>query len=320
VTQWDFNRPLTEVFSQRQQCSPDRDMAGHSLPFPEDGPGAVCEVGRPPVWQSETSHRFVLGLYELQARVTHAFPHVLLENCSSGGGRFDPGMLYYSPQVWCSDNTDALVRMKIQYGTSFAFPARCVGAHVSSVPNHITGNTTRARTRGLVAMNGTFGFELDVTELSAADRVLYKEMITVYKQYAHVINWGDLYRLWSPFAVSLAAWMYVARDKSSAVVFAFSLNSDHWSNIVPRLLLQGLLPNAVYEVSEPMPNNVAQAQGNLRIVETEARYQLGRATVCLTGQTLMHAGLPVKFFTLDDSVMFTLTQVATMTPSRSVLC
>ena len=90
VTQWDFNRPLTEVFSQRQQCSPDRDMAGHSLPFPEDGPGAVCEVGRPPVWQSETSHRFVLGLYELQARVTHAFPHVLLENCSSGGGRFDP--------------------------------------------------------------------------------------------------------------------------------------------------------------------------------------------------------------------------------------
>ena len=83
-----------------------------------------------PVWQSETSHRFVLGLYELQARITTAFPHVLLENCSSGGGRFDPGMLYFSPQIWCSDNTDALVRMKIQYGTSLAYPARCIGAHV----------------------------------------------------------------------------------------------------------------------------------------------------------------------------------------------
>jgi alpha-galactosidase len=144
---WDMNRPLTEVFSTREL------KTGSS--------------------QSETSHRYMLGVYEFMDRLVTKFPNLLLENCASGGnpynvgcrrnyfmfagGRFDPGMLYFSPQIWTSDNTDAIARMKIQYGTSLAYPASCVGAHVSAVPNHMTGNITCARTRALVAMSGTYG-------------------------------------------------------------------------------------------------------------------------------------------------------------------
>ena len=279
---WDMNRPLTEVYSAA--------TLSHE------------------VWQAEISHRYVLGVYELQARITQAFPHVLLENCASGGGRFDPGMLYFSPQIWCSDNTDALARMRIQYGTSLAYPARCIGAHVSTVPNHITGNITRLRTRGLVAMCGTFGYELDIASASSADLLYFQKQIELYKSIAHIIRWGDLYRLWNPFKVSLAAWMYVTRDKSEAVVFAFSANSDHWSNLVPRLLLQGLLPNEEYEITEPLPNNVTQSSGNLMIIESEVPvFQLGVThSVVLSGSILMKAGLPVKFYTLDDSVVFVL--------------
>lgn len=119
------------------------------------------------------------------------------------GGRFDPGMLYYSPQIWCSDNTDALVRMKIQYGTSLAYPTRCIGAHVSTVPNHITGGTARLRTRGFVAMCGTFGFELDMDHSSAKDVQYYRMMVDLYKVVAPIIRWGDLYRLWNPFEVHI---------------------------------------------------------------------------------------------------------------------
>lgn len=205
---WDMNRPLTEVYSRGKSS------AG--------------------VWQSEISHRYVLGVYELQNRLTKEFPHILLENCASGGGRYDPGMLYYSPQIWCSDNTDAIVRMRIQYGTSLVYPTRTVGAHISSVPNHLTGNVTRLRTRGFVAMSGTFGFELDLGALSARDQEMCRLLSDVYREIASIVRFGDMYRLWHPFKVPLSAWMYVSQDKSQAIVFAFSLNSDHWSNLVPR--------------------------------------------------------------------------------------
>lgn len=110
-------------------------------------------------------------------------------------------MLYYSSQIWCSDNTDALVRMKIQYGTSYAYPARCIGSHVSTVPNHITGNTTRLRTRAFVAMCGTFGYELDISTASAKELLLFQQQIELYKQLSPIIRYGDLYRLWDPFKV-----------------------------------------------------------------------------------------------------------------------
>jgi len=281
---WDMNRPLTEVYS------------------------AASEMGE--VWQAEVSHRYMLGVYQIMNRVITTFPHILLENCASGGGRFDPGMLYYSPQIWCSDNTDAITRMRIQYGTSMAYPARSIGAHVSTVPNHITGSTTRLRTRAFVAMCGTFGYELDISSASQKDLLAWRAQIDLYKQLSPTIRWGDLYRLWDPFKVNLASWMYVSRDKSQAVVFAFSMNSDHWSNLVPRLQLLGLQSDAEYEVTEPMPNNITQASGNLMIIETEVPvYQLGVSSAVLTGSMLMAAGLPVKFYTLDDSVMFVLNRV-----------
>jgi alpha-galactosidase len=125
------------------------------------------------------------------------------------GGRFDPGMLYYSPQIWGSDNTDALTRMKIQYGTSLAYPTRCVGAHVSAVPNHITGSTTRLRTRAFVAMCGTFGFEVDISAASPKDLQAFQRQIEVYKLIHPVVRWGDMYRLWDPFKVSLLVSSYV---------------------------------------------------------------------------------------------------------------
>jgi alpha-galactosidase len=112
-------------------------------------------------------------------------------------------MLYFSPQIWCSDNTDALVRMKIQYGTSYVYPTRTVGAHISTSPNHITGNTTRLRTRGFVAMSGTFGFELDVSTATTNDIAIFRKLIDIYKQVQPIIYWGDMYRLWNPFTVSL---------------------------------------------------------------------------------------------------------------------
>ena len=258
---WDMNRPLTEVFTQ----------AG----------GA---------WQGETWHRYVLGVYDLQRRITTAFPHILLENCASGGGRYDGGMLYFSPQIWCSDNTDALIRMKIQYGTSLAYPARSIGALISSVPNHITGNSTRCRTRALVAMCGTMGFTLDFNDVSPSELLQFREQVRVYKEIAHIVRDGDLYRLWNPFKVSFASWMYVSRDKSEAVVFAFSLNSDHWSNIVPRLTCKGLLPDAEYEITEPLPNNVEQRVDNLRIVESTGNYYI--LLFGMSSKNLLRSSLP----------------------------
>jgi alpha-galactosidase len=173
---WDMNRPLTEVYS--------------------------VAAGQNEVWQAEISHRYVLGVYELQGRITKTFPNLLLENCASGGGRFDPGMLYYSPQIWTSDNTDALVRMKVQYGSSLVYPARTIGAHVSTVPNHITGNSTRLRTRAFVAMCGTFGYELDLSVCTPSELAKMPKQIECYYKIAPIVRWGDLYRLWSPFNVS----------------------------------------------------------------------------------------------------------------------
>lgn len=244
---WDMNRPLTEVYSL----------------------AAGCEE----VWQSEISHRYVLGLYDLQRRFIEEFPHILLENCASGGGRYDPGMLYFSPQIWSSDNTDALVRMRIQYGTSYVFPARTAGSHVSTVPNHLTGNVTRLRTRGFVAMSGTFGYELDMANATPAEMLVYQKQVEFYRLINPIVRWGDLYRLWNPFKLPFAAWMYVSRDKTEAVVFAFSMNSDHWSTIVPRLMLQGLDATFEYEVTEPTPNNLTQSSGNFLIIETEGKRQ-----------------------------------------------
>ena len=283
---WDMNRPLTEVYSSQL----------------DDGHSRMCGV-----CQGEIGHRFVLGLYELLSRLIKAFPYIAYQHSASGGGRFDLGMLYFSSEIWCSDNTDALARLKIQYGTSLAYPARCIASHISAVPNHITGNMTRAKSRVMVAMSGSFGYELDLSQCADAEIQLFKESSYKYLNLAPVIRDGDLYRLWDPFKSSFCAWMFVSRDRLRGVCFAFSLNSDHWSNLVPRLTLRGLRKDAEYMITEPFPNNLKQQAGNFKIIESDVRqYQLGQEVTKLRGSHLMMAGLPVKFYTLDDSVMFVL--------------
>ena len=145
--------------------------------------------------QGELFHRYVLGVYELQERLVTEFPDLLLENCSGGGARFDPGMLYYGPQIWCSDNADAIARLEIQQGTALMYPLSTMGAHVSDCPNHTVGRTTPFETRGYVALAGTFGYELDVTRIPEADRNMIPAQTKMYHRFSDIVRLGDYYRI-----------------------------------------------------------------------------------------------------------------------------
>jgi alpha-galactosidase len=182
------------------------------------------EVGSPPLGpdrQKETSHRYLLGLYEVLERITTAFPEVLFESCSGGGGRFDPGILAYMPQTWTSDNTDAVSRLKIQWGTSLVYPPVTMGAHVSAVPNHQVGRTTPLSFRGDVACGGNLGFELDLGRLSMVEKESVQVLVDHYKRRRALVQFGDFYRLVSPFESDDAAWGFVAPDQSEAWFFWF---------------------------------------------------------------------------------------------------
>lgn len=170
-----------------------------------------------PEQQGEAGHRYVLGLYELLERITQRYPNVLFEGCSGGGGRFDAGMLYYSPQIWCSDDTDAIERLKIQYGTSFAYPISTVGSHVSACPNHQNGRITPLHTRGTVAMAGTFGYELDIGKMSEEDKEEVKAQVQSYKEYFDLIQGGNYYRLTKPEEIFMA-WQFVSEDQTKSLV------------------------------------------------------------------------------------------------------
>jgi len=186
----------------------------------------MTEVGSPalpPERQKETAHRYMLGLYSILETLTTAFPDVLFESCSGGGGRFDPGMLHYMPQTWASDDTDAMERVKIQHGTSIVYPPCTMGAHLSASPNHITGRSTSYKTRAEVAFTGQFGFELDFATLSDAEKEAVTACVAQYRAIRHIIQLGDMYRLQSPFEGNIAAWMFVSADKREAVLFTFRL-------------------------------------------------------------------------------------------------
>lgn len=198
--------------------------------------------------QGEVYHRCMLGVYELLERIVTAFPDILLEGCSGGGGRFDAAMLSYSPQIWCSDDTDAIERLEIQYGTSFFYPVSSVGAHVSASPNHQTGRSTPIETRGVVAMAGTFGYELDLNLLTDGEKQTVKDQIRDFKRYYEVIQHGDYYRLSSPYTKdSLTAWQMVSDDKSRSLV---SLVVTHSRANKPAAFvkLKGLDPGKQYEI------------------------------------------------------------------------
>ena len=212
---WDFNRNLTEV--------------------------SCAEL--PPEKQGEVFHRFVLGTYEIMERLTTDFPHILLENCSGGGGRFDPGMLYYSPQIWTSDNTDPIERLTIQFGTSLCYPASTMGAHVSA--NSRTGYETKMN----VALWGSFGYELDPDKLTPEEKAEITDQIALYHKYYDVIHYGDLYRLITPFENEFhVAWEFVSEDKNEALVTVVEIKRVYDEFFILRL--KGLDPEKYYEIEE----------------------------------------------------------------------
>lgn len=197
--------------------------------------------------QQETAHRYMLGLYEVIDILTDRFPEILFESCSGGGGRFDPGILYYMPQNWTSDDTDAVERLKIQYGTSVVYPVCAMTAHVSAVPNHQTGRSTSMQFRHDVAMAGNFGYELDVTKFSEEEKQLIREQIEVYKSIRRVVQFGDLYRLLSPFDSNHTSFLYVSEDKKEAVVFLYRILNVP-NGPLCRIRLDGLNPGYSYRI------------------------------------------------------------------------
>jgi alpha-galactosidase len=204
----------------------------------------------PPERQGEFFHRYMLGVYELYDRLTKAFPKILFESCASGGGRFDPGMLAFAPQGWASDDSDAIERLKIQWGTSFCYPLSSIGAHVSAVPNHQVGRVTPLSTRAAVAFFGAFGYELDATKLSESERVEIKDQIAFYKRYRALIQRGRFLRLLSPYEGdrNQTAWMVVSEDRRSALV-AYYRVLNRPNPFPSQLRLSGLDSEALYRVA-----------------------------------------------------------------------
>ena len=178
------------------------------------------------IYASNVTYDYVLGVYDFLEKLTKRYPDILIEGCSGGGGRFDAGMLYYTPQIWCSDNTDAINRTRIQYGTSFFYPVAAMGSHVSAVPNHQTGRVTSMHTRGVAAMSGTFGYELNPALLNAEEKAEIRAQLAQYREYQELIREGDYYRLSNPFQDNLAAWMVVSDDRSKALVSVIRLTAE----------------------------------------------------------------------------------------------
>lgn len=222
------------------------------------------------VYAGNLTYDYVLGVYDFMERLTSRYPDMLLEGCSGGGGRFDAGMLYYSPQIWCSDNTDAINRTRIQYGTSFFYPVSAVGAHVSAVPNHQTGRVTSFHTRGVTAMAGTFGYELNPALLSDEEKQQVREQIASYKKYERLINEGTYWRLSDPIHDEIAAWMSVSKEQDRALVSVVRLMAEA-NQAAVYVRLRGLKPKAVY------------------LEEYSGKQYSGAA--------LMHTGIVLPFFT-----------------------
>ncbi|MFG6384033.1 MAG: alpha-galactosidase [Lachnospiraceae bacterium] len=198
--------------------------------------------------QGELRHRYVLGLYHVMEALLERYPDLLLEGCSGGGGRFDAGMLYYAPQIWCSDNTDAIERLNIQYGTSFGYPMSSVSAHVSVCPNHQNGRVTPFKTRGICAMQGTFGYELDLSKLSIEEKEEARKQICTFKKHYRLFQFGNYYRLTSPLEnPDFTAWEYVDKDKKEAYIGVVYTNL-HGNPAAQSVKFKGLCKESIYEM------------------------------------------------------------------------
>ncbi|MCQ2981707.1 MAG: alpha-galactosidase [Treponemataceae bacterium] len=212
---WDFNRAINDVFSASAADQ-----------------GQVC-------------YNYVRGLYDFLERLEKRYPQIMIEGCSSGGGRFDAGMLYYTPQIWCSDNTDAVDRTYIQYGTSFTYPVSTMGSHISACPNHQTGRNAPLFTRGVVAMSGSFGYELSIGKLSAEEQDMVRNQMAVFKDLQPLLHDGDYYRLTSPFTSPVVAWSMVSDDKSRFILNFVSLEA-HANRNACYIKCAGLKPGVMY--------------------------------------------------------------------------
>ena len=254
---WDMNRQLT-------------DLGSSALPVENQG---------------ELLHRYVLGVYELQERLITGFPELLLENCSGGGARFDPGMLYYSPQIWCSDDMDAIERLKIQEGTALLYPLSAIGAHVSDCPNHTVGRATPFETRGNVALAGTFGYELDVTKIPEEDRARIPGQVALYHKYHALIRSGDYYRIASYSQNdSFDCYEVVAKDQSEALI------------------------TFVQVLGRP---NVHSRRIRIPGLDEKKKYRVETTGEVYCGDTLVHAGLNVPAMWGDfQSVLIHLSEVS----------
>lgn len=212
-------------------------------------------------------YHYVIGVYDFLERLITRYPNILIEGCSGGGGRFDAGMLYYTPQIWCSDNTDAIERIQIQHGTSFGYPIATVGSHISAVPNHQTGRKTSIQTRGVVAMAGSFGYELDLNKISEEEKEIVKQQITDCKKYWDLTHKGFYYRLSNPTEnLEFAAWEFVAEDKKEALLNVVTLDT-HCNSATSYVKLKGL--------------------------NEKAWYYIEGEEVLYSGSALMHGGIPI---------------------------
>lgn len=283
---WDMNRYMTEPYSRSAA----------------------------PSEQGKVMHKYILGVYDLYTRLTTEFPDILFESCASGGARFDPGMLYFAPQTWTSDDTDANERTKIQYGTSMVYPIVSMGSHVSAVPNHQLNRETSLATRANVAYFGTFGYELDLNLLSEREIAQVKKQVQFMKDYRELIQVdGDFYRLLSPFEGNETAWMVVSQDRKNAVAAYYQcLNQVNGPWI--RLKLQGLREDALYEIScnmepdIPFDPELSRAYGIKLDEDPVHTYQA-------YGTELMYAGIPIDQEALNrksmdfGSLLFVLKQI-----------
>ena len=238
---WDMNRSITECYS------------------------AFLPAHR----QGEVFHRYILGVYDLYERLINKHPYILFESCASGGGRFDAGMIYYAPQCWTSDDSDAVERIKIQYGTSYAYPISSMGAHVSITPNHQLFRNTPLETRGNVAYFGAFGYELDLTKLSEEEHEIIKKQVEFVKEYRELIQKGTFFRLQSPFENNISAWMIVSEDKKEAIVAYFKVLNDV-NCPLRRMKLHGLDENLVYSIKGTNNAHYGSELMNLGLITTDS--------------------------------------------------
>ncbi|MDO4324215.1 MAG: alpha-galactosidase [Lachnospiraceae bacterium] len=241
---WDMNRSVDNVFSAAA---------------PELSQGAV-------------RHKYILGLYEVMEHIHQKYPEILIEGCSGGGGRYDAGMLFYVPQIWCSDNTDAIERLRIHYGTSFGYPMSTVAAHVSVCPNHQNGRVTPFKTRGICAMQGSFGYELDLGKLTDEEKEEAKKQVAVYNEHYRLFQNGNYYRLTSPMDNhDFTAWSYVMPDGSKAVLSV--VYTDLHANPKPlHIKWKGLIPNARYILEGREYTGAALMQGGIVLPKPECNY------------------------------------------------